>query len=449
MEPVPELVYRHRTGRRRDRAIVIDEHERRLGVHTQLGPDLAGVIDNVWKGVDTALVDEGIDCIKIVLAGDPEDDDVIAEFLLDGGDRTGLPLARRSPRRPEPQHEIFARVGSELNRGAVRCRCRDVQCSRFGCAGLGLCSGCSLRSLGGVAAAGGGNKGKHQRCSHEFRAKHALRICHNNGGQASGWRCSEVVHGCGQLKDGAKSVERNNMTMFVWDRENVLAEALEPATPGRLVRTLGSVFSGLAATADQITAHSEFWRNEAASALATGESLFVGLGDSLTQGVGCDDPRDSYLYQVAKQGGYEGRILNLSRSGARVNDVLETQIPALETLSSTFDVVVCTVGSNDLMRSTRIFALRRRLDLLLEHLPDCGVIATLPAGGSLSASSVNRHLRAACEVTGVQLADVDREIEGWKGRTSGDAFHPNAAGYEAWTRAFTAALEGRPPTVLA
>ncbi len=220
--------------------------------------------------------------------------------------------------------------------------------------------------------------------------------------------------------------------------------ALEPNEPGLLVRSLGSVLPGLAKTRDQIVSHNAYWRKQAEFAIDGVEPLLIGLGDSLTQGIGCADPADSYLNQLAIELGYEGRIVNLSRSGARIDDVFKVQLPALEQLAHRAALVVCTVGSNDLMRSSRVAALHNKFDQLADHfacLDATTKLATLPANGSMSAKFVNRHLRALADDNRVELADVANHIETWRGRTASDGFHPNELGYEAWTAAFLDALD--------
>ncbi len=227
------------------------------------------------------------------------------------------------------------------------------------------------------------------------------------------------------------------------DRRDAIDVALEPSPAGTLVRTLGSIIPGLAHTRDQIAGHNAYWRDRAETALTSTEPLLVGLGDSLTQGIGCVSPTDSYLNKLAAESALPNQVVNLSRSGARIDDVLNTQLAALEQLGDRAAVIVCTIGSNDLMRSPRVGALRNKFDQLTERLAavDATVrLATLPDNASMSAKYVNRHLRSLSDDGRVHLADVTNHIETWRGRTATDGFHPNERGYEAWTVAFIEAL---------
>lgn len=54
-------------------------------------------------------------------AADPDDVDSIGELFLRQCDRTGFALTGRSPRRPEPQHEILTRVVTGIELAAAHC----------------------------------------------------------------------------------------------------------------------------------------------------------------------------------------------------------------------------------------------------------------------------------------------------------------------------------------
>lgn len=64
----------------------------------------------------------------------------------------------------------------------------------------------------------------------------------------------------------------------------------------------------------------------------TGGLLYVAPGDSAAQGIGASDPQRGYVGLLAKRlrdnAGRPVQIVKLSRSGARIKDVLDTQVPA-------------------------------------------------------------------------------------------------------------------------
>ncbi len=226
-------------------------------------------------------------------------------------------------------------------------------------------------------------------------------------------------------------------------------DALPPPAPGRLVRGT-RLLPGTRVTERQIAAHHDHWRAEGRRALASGRPVFVALGDSLAQAVGVDDPNDGWVAATAgligdpgggsPDGGDERPgIVNLARSGARIADVLDAQLPVLAALPNEVCAVACTVGSNDLVRSP--LGHRRALDALTAALPTGAVVATVPEVGSLAARVFNRHLRASCAARQLPVADVAVRLRRWRGRHAADRFHPNEAGYRLWVEAMAAALE--------
>jgi lysophospholipase L1-like esterase len=174
--------------------------------------------------------------------------------------------------------------------------------------------------------------------------------------------------------------------------------------------------------------------------------LWVVLGDSTAQAIGAPSPDEGYVGQLrpflpASPTG-EWRVLNLSRSGARLADVLDEQIPALHALASAPDLLTVAVGANDLLRRTplpRLVALMRRL---MGELPPQSVIATLPQGVSgRRAEAVNTIIRDEAPGHGLRVADVWAHTgPPWRGKYASDGFHPNAAGYADWAAAFRESL---------
>lgn len=217
-----------------------------------------------------------------------------------------------------------------------------------------------------------------------------------------------------------------------------LAAAYEPPTPGRLLR-LTRFLPGIATTADQIERFADHWLAEATEAGASGDPVLVALGDSLAQGIGASAPEAGYVGRLRRELAVDGRlppVLNLSRSGAKIADVVETQLPALAAAAVTPMLVVCTVGSNDLVRSARPSRTGRDLLQLLDLLPPNAVMATVPARGSLAAKHLNRQVRREAERRSIAVADVDARLTSWRGNRAADRFHPNDSGYGIWVEAF-------------
>ena len=225
-----------------------------------------------------------------------------------------------------------------------------------------------------------------------------------------------------------------------------IAAALEPPEIGLLLR--GTQFlPSVARTVSQIKRYGDHWRAMASWALADESDgsqvpVLVALGDSLAQGIGASNPELGYVGRLrrgmAAEFGKPPPVVNLSRSGARIADVLDVQLLALAALSAevTIGTIVCTVGSNDLVRSPRLGRACREMDALLESLPGTAIVATVPANGSVAASLFNRRLRSTAEKNQIKVADISVALRSWRGKQAEDRFHPNDAGYEVWSTAF-------------
>lgn len=217
-----------------------------------------------------------------------------------------------------------------------------------------------------------------------------------------------------------------------------LVTALEPSAPGQLVHR-ARFLPGFAATADQISRYAEYWHSLAREAITAGQPTLVALGDSLTQGIGASRPSAGYVGRLVEKlatNGVQPNVLNLSRSGATMENVLDVQLPALHHSDVDAAWVVCTVGSNDLLRSPRLGRTWRTAENLVGALPQNTVLATVPARGSLLAKLLNRQLVRASTHHAVVVADINARLTTWRGLRAGDRFHPNDAGYELWVEAF-------------
>ena len=190
--------------------------------------------------------------------------------------------------------------------------------------------------------------------------------------------------------------------------------ALRPPVPGRFLRLLAPVSAGVRTTTEQIESHASMWSREAHEALASGLPVIVVMGDSLSQGIGSSNRRQTWIHGVAdlvsRRTRQEHRIVNLSRSGARIDDVMTSQFPALEAISRSVTLVTCTVGNNDLVRSPSFGRTQKSMRKLILALPETAVVATLPAKGSILARRLNGTIRAESERRGRMVADVDRHL---------------------------------------
>jgi lysophospholipase L1-like esterase len=196
-----------------------------------------------------------------------------------------------------------------------------------------------------------------------------------------------------------------------------------------------------------------YWRRSNAWALADTGPLWVALGDSAAQGLGARHPHQGYVGQalvhLVRHTGRPWRVVNLSRAGATIPEVLDRQLPTLAALPGPPDLVTCGVGTNDLLRlpPPRIRVLAGSL---IGALPDNAVMldVPLPRGrwrigwfGVPYVARLNQALYAAAASRQLPVAYVSRHFTPpWAGKFGPDNFHPSATGYQDWSRAVLQAV---------
>ena len=203
----------------------------------------------------------------------------------------------------------------------------------------------------------------------------------------------------------------------------------------------------------QVAAYAAEWEQANAEARAADGPLWVALGDSTAQAVGTSARAHGYVLVVLAllraQRDPAWRVVNLSRSGARIADVLSDQLPALERLAGSSgppELVTCAVGVNDLLRTP---AAKAAADLreLTRRLPPGALVANLPRGiRGARAEALNAQLRADAARRGLRVVDLwSHTGPPWDHKFSADHFHPNDLGYADWAAAFAEALGLRMP----
>ena len=106
-DPLSEPVLVERTETGVERAVVIDEDERRLAADAVELPNIAVNVGGVGKGVDAGVDDKGLDLLDGVATSDTDDSSPALGLMLHGCDRTRFTATRCSPRRPEPQDDVM------------------------------------------------------------------------------------------------------------------------------------------------------------------------------------------------------------------------------------------------------------------------------------------------------------------------------------------------------
>jgi lysophospholipase L1-like esterase len=213
----------------------------------------------------------------------------------------------------------------------------------------------------------------------------------------------------------------------------------------------------------------------AEGALSSHRLRLAVLGDSTTAGVGVERAEDSLPYQLARRiADHHGRpvhVVSYGWAGARVADVLRSQLPrALEPLRASeshpflpgVDLIAVVIGANDATHQTPRGRYRAELRELLSRIrranPEAGlVLAGIPAfRGALRAIEPLIFLadqyarllrpisRAEAIRCGAAYADLAREVPKRLDPAvpflADDQFHPSAAGYAVWADVIFEAL---------
>ncbi len=212
--------------------------------------------------------------------------------------------------------------------------------------------------------------------------------------------------------------------------------------PGRFVAIASRVSAGVRDVQRQIEPYGIAWQRDNEAALAASGPLWVALGDSMTVGIGAPAHDRGWVGQLAaRMSGW--RVVNLGISGGRVRDVVDRELPALEQLGATPDLVTLLVGSNDMMSRRYRAQLPADHAELLGRLPAGRVVGNQP-GTHAAALELNAQIDAVVATGRLALAELrDPRVRRWKGKLAADHFHPNERGYAGMAEIFEEAITGR------
>ena len=222
---------------------------------------------------------------------------------------------------------------------------------------------------------------------------------------------------------------------------------------GRFLTVLGRVLPGVRSVQQQVEPYAAWWEQANREAVAGPLPLWVAIGDSMTLGIGASAPDRGLVGQLSERLAASGRrhaVINLGVNGARVQDVLDRQLPVLERLAAAgreVGLVTVVIGSNDIVLRQHREGLAGRFETMLSRLPPGAVVANLP-NPRREAREIDALLRRRAASGDLVLADMRTDGPGsWRGRLAGDLFHPNDLGYaEMATVLGTAVTRARLPT---
>lgn len=211
--------------------------------------------------------------------------------------------------------------------------------------------------------------------------------------------------------------------------------------PGPVLSVASRLMRGVREVQAQVEPYARAWEEHNRAAVRADGPLWIVLGDSMAQGIGASAYDRGWPGQLAERLP-DHRMVNLSVSGGRLSDLLDRQLPTMETLGEP-DLVTVVVGSNDLISRRQREALPDRLAQVLRRLPPGSVIGTQP-GGRSGALEFNRLVDEAAAERGLVVAEFrDPRMRSWKGKLSVDHFHPNDLGYAGMAAIVADAVERR------
>jgi lysophospholipase L1-like esterase len=198
-----------------------------------------------------------------------------------------------------------------------------------------------------------------------------------------------------------------------------------------------------------VARYKTFWTEKAKQ---PGEFTYLALGDSAAQGIGATSPSRGYVGLVAERmqqkTGKTIRIINLSKTGARMDDYLSEQAPLVKDIQA--DLVTIEIGANDVAKfDSEKF--RSDFKKVLATLPDGTHVANMPLFNSRPGSTQNakqgsviveEELRAYPKL---HFADLQKQTSDHQSifGFAPDLFHPNNLSYKNWAEAFWISIQSQ------
>lgn len=190
--------------------------------------------------------------------------------------------------------------------------------------------------------------------------------------------------------------------------------------------------------------------------------VMVWLGDSTAAGVGASSAGQAVPRLVAAGLDRPVELVTLARSGARIDDLADDQLTRLVALDLEADVVVISVGSNDVIHLAGrgefraryrevIEGLPARSEVVLLGIPDLGGVPRfaqpLRAIAAWRGRMLDEDIANLARETGSSYVDIEAEtgpaFRDDPGRFfAADDYHPNDAGYRLWADAVLDVVRG-------
>lgn len=200
----------------------------------------------------------------------------------------------------------------------------------------------------------------------------------------------------------------------------------------------------------QVGRYKNYWQRNNSRPVNPSDILYVALGDSTAQGIGASHPDKSYpgviKANLAEKEGQPVHLVNLSKSGAKIKDVLTTQLPAMQKLGiNEKTVITIEIGANDIAKFEPA-KFESEMDELMSKLPAQTVISDIPYFGDGRLHNKEPDVQAANTIMyklaakhGFELAPLHAKMKrnGGIKTFAADWFHPSNYAYrENWAPVF-------------
>lgn len=218
-----------------------------------------------------------------------------------------------------------------------------------------------------------------------------------------------------------------------------------PASRG--LRLGGLLLPGIARVHATVEPFAEAWRAANTEAMRADGPVWVALGDSMSQGIGARTISGGWVGQLHSTLNQEQRqpirLVNLSATGARVRDVVDVQLPMLDSLGVSPALITVLIGANDMFPPKRRAGALTDFARLLDKLPPhVAVVGTLPRRNR-PALAINTLIDNAAARGTIGIADMrGMTVKSLIGTLAEDYFHPNERGYARIAERFARGISG-------
>lgn len=199
----------------------------------------------------------------------------------------------------------------------------------------------------------------------------------------------------------------------------------------------------------QLARYQKYWDRVNQQKVKNASITYIAFGDSAAQGVGATSPDKGYVGLIADELSKDNkkvRTVNLSKSGAKIRDVLDTQLPRYESMKlSGKKIITVEAGANDIITFDKN-KFEEDMNELMTKMPAETVISDIPTfkGSRLAkfdyrVSEANSIIYRLAKKHDIQIAKLHERVENNHSfRTfSADLFHPSNYGYRTnWLPAF-------------